>query len=57
MSSSQEQYECVLNKYYKNKNVVLLSIDSSRLTDLKYEKSSNGNTYPHQYGKKKIDNF
>jgi len=51
MSSSQEQYERVLNKYYKNKDVILLSIDSSQLTDLKYEKSSNGDTYPHQYGK------
>lgn len=51
MSSTEEQVKRVKNKYYQNEKVYLLEIDASKLDNLKYEKISNGDIYPHQYGK------
>ena len=51
MSSTREQMERVKGKYYKDVQVYLLQIDSDKLDNLKYEPISNGDLYPHQYGK------
>lgn len=55
MSSTEEQMTRVKNKYYKDQKVYLLKIDSSKLDNLKYEPISNGDLYPHQYGKLMLD--
>jgi uncharacterized protein (DUF952 family) len=52
MSSNPPQYNRVLKKYYTGKSpVYLLHIRTSKLENLKYERISNGDVYPHQYGK------
>lgn len=51
MSSTEEQMTRVKQKYYKDEEVYLLQIDSNKLDKLKYEPISNGDLYPHQYGK------
>jgi uncharacterized protein (DUF952 family) len=51
MSSTEEQMLRVKNKFYKDEQVYLLKIDLSKLDNLKYEPISNGDLYPHQYGK------
>ena len=51
MSSTEEQMIRVKNKFYKDEQVYLLKINSSKLDNLKYEPISNGDLYPHQYGK------
>lgn len=55
MSKNIEQVNRVKNKYYKDTQVVLVHIDSSKIPDLKYEEISNGDTYPHLYGVLKVD--
>ncbi len=52
MSSNSNQYERVLKKYYVGVSPVnLVHIKTNQLEHLKYEKISNGDIYPHQYGK------
>ena len=51
MSSTKEQMERVKQKYYKDVEVYLLQINANKLDNLKYEPISNGDLYPHQYGK------
>eukprot|EP01040_Poterioochromonas_malhamensis_P016575 gene16575-18854_t len=51
MSFTEDQMKRVKEKYYKDTEVYLLHIDSSKLDHLKYEPISNGDLYPHQYGK------
>lgn len=50
--SKESQVFGVLERYYKNEdNLVLLSIDESKLTsELRFEKSTNNEIYPHLYG-------
>lgn len=55
MSSTQEQMKRVKQKYYTGVEVYLLQIDSNKLDNLKYEPISNGDVYPHQYGKLLIE--
>lgn len=51
MSSNAEQYNRVLKKYYAGVSPVhLVHIRLSQLENLKFEKISNGDIYPHQYG-------
>lgn len=49
MSKNMEQVNRVKNKYYKDTQIVLVHIDSSKIPNLKYEEISNGDTYPHLY--------
>lgn len=52
MSSTAEQYNRVLKKYYAGISPVhLVHIRLAQLDNLKFEKISNGDIYPHQYGK------
>lgn len=51
MCSTLSQIDRVKGKYYKDVETYLLQIDSSKLDNLKYETISNGDIYPHQYGK------
>jgi uncharacterized protein (DUF952 family) len=55
MSSTKEQMQRVKDKYYKNEEIYLLEIDLTKLDNLKFEPISNGDIYPHQYGKLKVD--
>ena len=50
MSSTKEQMERVKNKYYKDTQIYLLTIDLTKLDAVKFEPISNGDIYPHQYG-------
>lgn len=50
MSLTREQMERVKIKYYKDVNVYLLQIDLSKLDNVKFERISSGDIYPHQYG-------
>lgn len=51
LSSNETQYTRVINKYYGNYDkIYLVHIDESQLDNLKYEKISNSDIYPHQYG-------
>jgi len=51
--SFAEQIETVLNRYYKDtERVLLLEIETEKLTsELINEPSTNGEIYPHIYGK------
>ena len=50
MSSTKEQMDRVIEKYYKSISVYLLKIDLSKLSDVRFEPITNGDIYPHQYG-------
>lgn len=56
MSSTKEQMDRVKDKYYKNQDVYLLQINLDKLNNVKFELISNGDIYPHQYGKLELDN-
>ncbi len=45
-----EQIDRIIDKYFKNDNVNIVSINATLLTDLRYEKNSFGDLYPHEYG-------
>lgn len=50
MSETASQMTRVKEKYYKDQKMFLLRIDSSKLSNVKFEPASNGDLYPHQYG-------
>ena len=55
LSSNELQYTRVRNKYYaEHDKVHLLHINSAKLSNLRYETTSSGDIYPHQYGSLKI---
>ena len=48
--SNKEQVKSTLNRYFTNKNnLVLLKVDASKLKKLVWEKSSDGLFFPHLY--------
>lgn len=51
--SNKNQLEGVLKRYFKNTdNVYLVTIDTNKLVaELKLEQASNGDYFPHIYGK------
>ena len=55
--SKESQVTGVLERYYKNEdNLILLSIDESRLTsEIRFENSTNAELFPHLYGGLNID--
>ena len=51
MSSNEEQYLRVLNKYYSDQEqVIILHINKQNISNLRMEPIKNGDLYPHQYG-------
>lgn len=55
MSQFKDQMLRVKDKYYKNKAIYLLQIDSKKLSNVKFEPASNGDLYPHEYGNLNFD--
>tara|TARA_B100001564_G_C20208314_1_gene476038 strand:+ start:194 stop:565 length:372 start_codon:yes stop_codon:yes gene_type:complete len=48
--SEEDQVSETLNKYYKNKeNLILLKVSAFKLEHLLWEQASNGDMYPHLY--------
>ena len=48
--SEEDQVLETLNKYYKNKeNLILLKVNAFKLEHLLWEQASNGDMYPHLY--------
>ena len=48
--SEEQQVKETLNKYYKNKeNLILLKVHTLNLEHLLWEQASNGDMYPHLY--------
>jgi uncharacterized protein (DUF952 family) len=48
--SGEEQVEATLEKYYsKQKNLVLLKVETLKLDHLIWEQASDGNMFPHLY--------
>ena len=48
--SEEDQVPETLNKYYKNKeNLILLKVSAFKLEHLLWEQASNGDMYPHLY--------
>ncbi len=49
--STAAQYPATANRYYIGRaDLVLLEVDPSQLVDLRYEKSTNDELFPHLYG-------
>jgi uncharacterized protein (DUF952 family) len=55
-SATEAQIKRVKQIYFKDVEVYLLEIDSSKLENLKYEAISNGDVYPHLYGTLLLEN-
>ena len=54
--SNREQINQTLKKYYLGqKNLILLILKVDTLTNLVWEKSTNGEKFPHLYSKLEID--
>ena len=48
--STAGQYAATANRYYRGRtDLVLLEVDPSLLNDLRYEKSTNDELFPHLY--------
>ena len=55
--SEEDQVSETLNKYYKNKeNLILLRVNAFKLEHLLWEQASNGDMYPHLYSPLDIKN-
>ena len=55
--SEEEQVSETLNKYYKNKeNLILLKVNAFKIEHLLWEQASNGDMYPHLYSPLNIKN-
>ena len=55
--SEEDQVSETLNKYYKNKeNLILLKVNAFKLEHLLWEQASNGDMYPHLYSPLDIKN-
>ena len=55
--SEEDQVPETLNKYYKNKeNLILLRVNAFKLEHLLWEQASNGDMYPHLYSPLDIKN-
>jgi len=55
--SEEDQVSETLNKYYKNKeNLILLKVNAFKLKHLLWEQASNGDMYPHLYSPLNIKN-
>ncbi len=55
--SEEDQVPETLNKYYKNKeNLILLRVNAFKLEHLLWEQASNGDMYPHLYSPLDISN-
>lgn len=49
--STAAQYPATANRYYVGRtDLVLLEVDPTQLSDLRYEKSTNDELFPHLYG-------
>jgi uncharacterized protein (DUF952 family) len=54
--SNKNQVKITLKRYFlKKKKLVLLKIESNKLKDLKFEKSSQDKLFPHLYSRLDID--
>ena len=48
--STSDQYIATANRYYRGRDdLVLLEVDPDGLSDLRYEKSTNDELFPHLY--------
>ena len=55
--SGEEQVESTLQKYYlKEKDLILLKVETLKLDHLIWEQASDGNMFPHLYSPLSIDN-
>ena len=55
--SEEQQVKETLNKYYKNKeNLILLKVHTLNLQHLLWEQASNGDMYPHLYSPLNLKN-
>ena len=49
--STAAQYTATANRYYQGRrDLVLLEVDEAALADLRYERSTNDELFPHLYG-------
>ena len=49
--STADQYVHTANRYYRGRHdLVLLEVDEAALHDLRYERSTNDELFPHLYG-------
>tara|TARA_Y100000816_G_C25659559_1_gene350220 strand:- start:139 stop:462 length:324 start_codon:yes stop_codon:yes gene_type:complete len=56
--SSREQVNQTLKRYFKNQtNLILLILKTENLNNLIWEKSTNGQEFPHLYSNLKIENI
>ena len=55
--SGEEQVKATLEKYYsKEKNLVLLKVETLKLDHLIWEQASDGNIFPHLYSSLELTN-
>ena len=55
--SAEEQVKGTLEKYYsKQKNLILLKIETLKLDNLIWEQASDGNMFPHLYSSLELSN-
>jgi uncharacterized protein (DUF952 family) len=56
--SGEEQVENTLKKYYsKQKNLILLKVETLKLDHLIWEQASDGNMFPHLYSSLELSNI
>ena len=56
--SGEEQVKGTLEKYYlKQKNLVLLKVETLKLDNLIWEQASDGNMFPHLYSSLELSNI
>lgn len=49
--STRDQYVSTANRYYRDRtDLLLLEVDEDALDDLRYERSTNDELFPHLYG-------